>query len=285
MPQIHPTALIGKDVHIGPETLIEAYAVVEDGVRIGSHNRLRTGAYLCSGTEIGNHNDIHMHAVIGHVPQDLSFKNEPTRTVIGHHNQIREFATIHRGTKPGSATVIGDHNYIMAYCHLAHNVTLGNNVIMVNQASLTGYCEVEDGAFLSGMTGFHQFTRIGRLAMVSALSAVNKDIPPYFVCGGRPGVIVGVNSVGLRRAGVSAETRQEIKQAFKLLYRSGLNTAQALAAIKQDLTSVEVSHLVRFIEHSKRGICDAASESDTLRARKSAASLPSADDPEEFSIE
>ena len=293
MPQIHPTTVLGKNVQIGKDTVVEAHVIIEDGVNIGAYNRIRAGAYLCSGTEIGDHNDIHMHAVIGHAPQDLAYQNQPTRTVIGNHNQIREFATLHRGTKPGTATVIGDHNYIMAYCHLAHNVTLGHKVIMVNQASLTGYCEVEDGAFLSGMTGFHQFTRIGRLAMVSALSAVNKDIPPYFVCGGRPGVIVGINSVGLRRAGVSAEVRQEIKQAFRLLYRSGLNTAQALEAIKRDLKSEEVQHLVKFIEASKRGICDAASESDTLRARKGAASLPadlkaglpSAADPEEFPAE
>ncbi len=279
MASVHPTALIGKQVEIGPGTVIDAYVIIEEGVKIGAHNHIRTGAYLASGTQIGDHNDIHMHAVIGHEPQDLAYQNEPTRTLIGNHNQIREFTTIHRGTKPGSATVIGDHNYIMAYCHLAHNVTLGSKVVMVNQASLTGYCEVEDSVFLSGMTGFHQFTRIGRMAMVSALSAVNKDIPPYFVCGGRPGVIVGINVVGLRRAGITADTRQEIKQAFRLLYRSGMNTGQALEAIKRDLKSPEVRHLVDFIEKSKRGICDAASESDTLRARKSAASLPSAGDP------
>ncbi len=285
MSQIHPTAILGKNIEIGLGTVIEAYAVLEDNVKIGAHNRIRTGAYLASGTEIGNHNDIHMHAVIGHTPQDLAFPGQPSKTLIGDHNQIREFATIHRGTKPGSATVIGNHNYIMAYCHLAHNVTLGNRVILVNNASLTGYCEVEDGAFLSGMTGFHQFTRIGRLALVSALSAVNKDIPPFMICGGRPGVAVGINVVGLRRAGIGAEARQEIKQAFKLLYRSGLNTSQALEAIKNSLKSPEAAHLAAFIENSKRGIIDSATAFDTLQARKGAGTIPSAEDSDDFSEE
>lgn len=280
MSKVHPSAIIGKNVSIGSETVIEAYAVIEDNVKIGVHNRIRTGAYLASGTEIGDHNDIHMHAIVGHAPQDLAYKDQPSKTLIGNHNQIREFATIHRGTKEGSATVIGDHNYIMAYCHLAHNILLGNRVILVNNASLTGYCEVEDGAFLSGMTGFHQFTRIGRLAMVSALSAVNKDIPPFFICGGRPGVALGINVVGMRRAGIGPEARQEVKQAFKLLYRSGLNTSQALDAIKNSLKSPEAMHVADFIEKSKRGIIDSASASDTLQARKNAGAIPSSDDSE-----
>jgi UDP-N-acetylglucosamine acyltransferase len=270
--------MIGKNVSIGKGTSVEAHAVLEDGVILGENNRIRMGVFIASGTEIGHHNDIHMHAVIGHEPQDLAYKNEPSKTFIGDHNQIREFATIHRGTKAGTATVIGNHNYIMAYCHLAHNVRLGNKVIMVNNASLTGYCEVDDGAFLSGMTGFHQFSRIGRLAMVRALSAVNKDIPPFIVCGGRPGVAVGINVVGMRRAGIGAEARMEIKQAFKLLYRSGLNTTQALEAIKNSLKSPEAAQLAAFIENSKRGIIDAATDSDTLQARKGAGGLPAAFD-------
>jgi len=269
MSTIHPTAILGKNVVLGPETVIEPYAVIEDDVKLGAGNRIRQGVRICTGTTIGSHNDIHMHAVIGHIPQDLAFKPEPTFTVIGDHNQIREFVTIHRGTKPGSATVIGHHNFIMAYCHLAHNVRLGNKIIMVNNASLTGYCEVDDNAFLSGMTGFHQFTRIGRLALVSALSAVNKDIPPFMICGGRPGMILGMNVVGMRRAGIAAPVRDEIKKAYKLLYRAGLNTSQALETIRAELHSPEVKHLVEFIETSKRGICDAAtSDTDTLKPRK-----------------
>lgn len=272
--QIHPTALVGKNVVMGENNTIGPNVILEDGVKIGSGNILLQGVTLCTGTEIGDNNQIHMHAVIGHAPQDLAYKNEPTFTQIGDSNIIREFVTIHRGTKAATTTHIGDSNYLMAYCHVAHNCKIHNHVIMVNQASLTGHVEVEDRAFLSGMTGFHQFTRIGRLAMVSALSAANKDIPPYMVAGGRPAVVVGINVVGLRRTGVSAAVREEIKKAYKLLYRSGLNTSQALEIIKKDLPSPEVKHLVHFIENSKRGIIDGAGE-DTLKARKSSAEISS----------
>ncbi|MCB9800076.1 MAG: acyl-ACP--UDP-N-acetylglucosamine O-acyltransferase [Candidatus Omnitrophica bacterium] len=275
MNTIHPSAIVGQNVKLGSGNRIDAHVIIEDNVIIGSNNTVRAGAYIAAGTEIKDSNEIHMHAVIGHIPQDISFKNEPSYTRIGSHNQIREFSTIHRGTKPGSATLIGDYNFIMAYCHIAHNCILGNRVIMVNQASLTGYCEVGDNAFLSGMTGFHQFTRIGRLALVSALSAVNKDIPPFMICGGRPGVILGMNVVGMRRAGVLPASRDEIKKAYKLLYRSGLNTTQALEAIKSSLSSPEVTELVQFIENSKRGICDAATGEDSLKPRKNSSAVES----------
>lgn len=266
MSQIHPTAIIGKDVHLGVGNQIGPHVVIEEGVKIGSHNIFHASAYLCRGTEIGSHNEIHMGAVVGHAPQDLAYKGAPTYTKIGDHNQIREYVTIHRGTKPETATVIGNENFIMAYCHIAHNCELGDKIIMVNQASLTGYCTVEDQAFLSGMTGFHQFTRIGRLAMVSALSAVNKDLPPYMVCGGRPAVVLSINVVGLRRAGIPEPVRNEIKKAYRYLYRSGLSISHALEKIKAELTSPEVQHLVQFIESSERGILagGAGEESEEL---------------------
>ena len=271
MSEIHPTAIIGKDVQLEIGNQIGPHVVIEDGVKMGSHNVIHAGAYLCRGTEIGSHNEIHMGAVIGHRPQDLAYQDTVSYTRIGDHNQIREYATIHRGTKPESATVIGNENYIMAYCHIAHNCEIGNKVILVNQASLSGYCKVEDQAFLSGMTGFHQFTRIGRLALVSALSACNKDVPPFMIAGGRPAVVVGINVVGLRRAGIPEAVRSEIKKAYKLLYRSRLTVSSALEKIKAGLCSAEVEHLVRFIESSDRGLLAAGKESeseDLLRPRK-----------------
>jgi len=268
MSNIHPTAIIGNDVSLGPDNEIGPYVIIEDDVQIGTQNRIMAGAHICQGTNIGHKNEIHMRAIVGHAPQDLAYKNEPTFTKIGNANVIREFVTIHRGTKKDSATLIGDHNFLMAYCHVAHNCEIGNHVIMVNQASLTGYCIVEDNAFISGMTGFHQFSRIGRLALVSALSACNKDIPPFMMVGGRPGVVLGTNVVGMRRAGLSADTREEIKQAYKLLYRSGLNVSQALKTIRLNFKSPEVSHLVKFIEDSKRGIVDGAIGEETLNPKK-----------------
>lgn len=270
MSQIHPSVIIGKNVVLGTDNTIGPNVIIEDGVKIGSRNTFLAGAYIAQGTEIGDDNKFHMNAVIGHEPQDVAFKNEPTYTKIGNGNTIREFVTIHRGTKAGSSTVIGNSNYIMAYCHIAHNCQLGNNIIMVNQASLTGHCHVEDRAFLSGMTGFHQFSKIGKLAMVSALSACNKDIPPYVICGGRPGVALGINVVGMRRAGMNAAVREEVKTAYKLLYRSGLNTSQALEEMKKTLHSEEVKHFISFIEASKRGIIDGVgSGAETLNPRKS----------------
>ena len=280
MSEIHASAIIGKQVEIGVNNTIGPNVIIEDGVKLGSHNKILAGAFLARGTEIGNYNTIHMNAVIGHEPQDLAYHGEPTFTRIGSKNILREFVTIHRGTKEGTATVIGDENFIMAYCHIAHNCLLGNNIIMVNQASLTGHCIVENRAFLSGMTGFHQFTRIGTLAMVSALTAINKDIPPYVICGGRPGVAQGINVVGMRRAGIGPKVRAEIKEAYKLLYRSGMNVSQALAAIKNSLKSPEVAHMVAFIEASKRGILDGTAV-ETLSHRKNRSPLE-ADTAEEL---
>jgi len=281
MSEIHPSAIIGKKVEMGADNSIGPNVIIEDGVKIGSHNKILAGAFLARGTELGDYNTIHMQAVIGHEPQDLAYQGQETFTKIGHKNVIREFVTIHRGTKEGTATVIGDSNFLMAYCHIAHNCLLGNNIIMVNQASLTGHCVVEDKAFLSGMTGFHQFTRIGTLAMVSALTAINKDIPPFVICGGRPGVAQGINVVGMRRAGIGPETRMEIKSAYKLLYRSGLNVSQAIAEIKKSLKSPEVAHMVEFIEASKRGILD-SSAIETLSHRKNRAATATEETEEEL---
>lgn len=273
MSEIHPSAIIGKDVQIGVGNRIGPHVIIEDGVRIGSHNIILASAYISRGTEIGSHNEIHMGAVIGHAPQDLAYKGATTYTRIGDHNVIREYVTIHRGTKPGSATVIGNENYIMAYGHVAHNCELGNQIILVNQASLSGYCKVEDQAFLSGMTGFHQFTRIGRLAMVSALSALNRDIPPFITCGGRPALAIGINVVGLRRAGIGARARSEIKRAYKYLYRSRLTVPRALARIKAELSSPEIQHLIQFIESSERGIIAGGKEEKEIFLSKRHAEL------------
>ena len=273
MSEIHPTAMIGNDVELGIGNQIGSHVVIEDGVKIGSHNKIHASVYICKGSQIGNHNEIHMGAILGHTPQDLAYKGAVSYTQIGDRNQIREYVTIHRGTKPESATILGSDNFIMAYCHIAHNCELASKIIMVNQASLTGYCQVEDQAFLSGMTGFHQFTRIGRLSLVSALSACNKDIPPYVICGGRPATVIGVNVVGLRRARIPEPARNEIRQAYKYLYRWGLSVPHALEKIKTEFKSPEIEHFVQFIESSKRGIIagsNAPEEEDegTLLARK-----------------
>ena len=255
MNAIHPTATIGKRAQLGDGNEIGPGCVIEDGAMLGARNRLWMNVYVGPGTTIGDENQLHMGAVVGHLPQDLAFAGAASFTRIGHRNVIREYVTIHRGTKEGTATVIGDDNFFMANAHIAHNCEVGSKVILVNLASLTGYCVIEDGAFLSGIVGLHQFTRIGRLAMISALSAVNKDVPPYMLCGGRPAVIQGLNVVGMRRAGIPAAVRAEIRQAHRFLYRSGLNVPHALEAIERECQSQEVAGLVAFVRASQRGIC------------------------------
>jgi UDP-N-acetylglucosamine acyltransferase len=273
MNTIHPTAMIGKNVQLGGDNEIGPGCVIEDGVVIGSRNKLWMNVYLGPGTTIGDGNQIHMGAIIGHLPQDLAYSGGASFTKIGHRNAIREYTTIHRGTKEGSATVLGDDNFLMANAHLGHNCQVGNRTILTNLATLAGYCEVHDGAVISGMVVVHQFCRIGALAMISGLSAVNKDVPPYLLCGGRPAVIQGVNAVGLRRAGVAPQIREEIKRAYRLLYREGLSVPHAMEAIERECRSPQLKVLLNFVRDSKRGISagigsEEVQEEETLLPRK-----------------
>ena len=251
---IHPSAIIGKGVQLGDGNQIGPGCVLEDGVVLGSRNTLWMHVYLGSGTTVGDGNQIHMGAVLGHLPQDLAFAGGTAYTTIGDRNTIREYVTIHRGTKEGTSTIVGDDNFLMANAHLGHNCQVGHRTILTNLATLAGYCAVEDGAVLSGMVVVHQFVRIGRLAMVSGLSAVNKDVPPYLLCAGRPALIHGLNAVGLRRAGLAPAVREEIKRAYKRLYREGLNVRHALEVIAQECRSPEVQAMVEFVKQAKRGI-------------------------------
>ena len=255
MNTIHPSAIIGKGAQLGDGNQIGPGCVLEDGTTLGAHNKLWMNVYVGPGTTIGNENQIHMGAVIGHLPQDAAFRGGPSSTRIGNRNTIREYVTIHRGTKEGSVTVVGDENFLMANAHLGHDCQVGNRTVLVNAATLAGYCTVEDGAVISGMVVIHQFCRIGQLAMIGGLSAVNKDVPPFMLCGGRPAVIQGLNVVGMRRAGVQAPVREEIKRAYKLLYREGLNVPHALAEIERTCRLAETQALSEFIRQSKRGIC------------------------------
>jgi len=252
---VNPNAQLGEDNEIGPG------CIIEDGVVLGSRNRLWMNVYVGPGTTLGDENQVHMGAVLGHLPQDLAYKGGPTFTRIGSRNTIREYVTIHRGTQDGTATVLGDDNVLMASAHVGHNGHVGHKVVLVNLATLAGHVHVEDGAVLSGMVVVHQFVRIGRLAMISGLSAVNKDVPPYTLCGGRPAVIQGLNVVGLRRASLAPVVREDIKQAYKLLYRSGLNVSQAVETIQQTCTSSEAAQMVEFVKHSKRGLSAGIGES------------------------
>ena len=205
---------------------------------------------------MGQENTVGHGAILGGDPQDFSFNPiTESHIQIGDRNRIREHCTIHRGTQAGTATVIGDDCFVMVGCHLAHNVRLGNRVVMANNVLLAGHVTVDDGAFLGGGCVFHQHIRIGRLAIAQGGGAFGKDIPP-FTLAARVNGIGGLNVVGLRRAGYTAEQRAEIKRAFALLYLSGLNTSQALAAAESQTWGAEASEFFSFVSAAKkRGIC------------------------------
>lgn len=251
---IHPTAVIHDSAQIEPSVQIGPYVVIEQDVVIGANCRIWQNATICQGTTLGEGNQVHMGAVIGHVPQDLAFEGKPSYTKIGNENIFREYTTIHRGTSPGSETVIGNKNFFMALSHAGHNCRIGNENIIANGALLAGHVEMEDKAFISGNCVVHQFVRIGKMAMMSGGSRVNKDIPPFMLLDG-DSLIAAINVVALRRGGLTPANRKAIKQAYEILYRQNLSVSSALeklAALKED---PEIAHLIKFIETSKRGIC------------------------------
>ncbi|MDD4956614.1 MAG: acyl-ACP--UDP-N-acetylglucosamine O-acyltransferase [Candidatus Omnitrophica bacterium] len=250
----HGTAMISRDAEIADTVEIGPGVIIEAGVKIASGVRIMANAYICGGTEIGENTVIYTGAVIGNDPQDHAYKGGPTFTRIGKNNVIREYVTIHRGTAEGSATVVGDDNMLMVQSHLGHNCEIEDNVIIANGALLAGHVKVEKGAFISGNVVFHQFCRVGRYAMIGGFTGVNKDVPPYLLVRG-PSVIRGINLVGLRRAGFTADVIREVKEAYKAMFLSGLSVDDALARIKSGSHSPEIEHFVSFVETSKRKIC------------------------------
>lgn len=253
---LHPTAVIHPDAELGSDVTIGPYAVIEGPASIGDGCEIQAHAVIGGHVEMGKDNLIGYGAIIGGDPQDFAFRPEVRSSVrIGNGNKIREYSTIHRGTTEGTATVIGDGCFLMAGAHLAHNVVLGNHVIIANNALLGGHVQVGEGVFIGGGCVFHQFIRIGRLVICQGASAFSQDIPPFTTAAERNG-IAGLNVVGLRRAGFSAAQRAEIKEAFRLLYRSNMNTTQALASVQELKLGAEAREFFDFVAAAKkRGIC------------------------------
>ncbi|MDR2463639.1 MAG: acyl-ACP--UDP-N-acetylglucosamine O-acyltransferase [Verrucomicrobiales bacterium] len=250
---IHPRAIVHPKAKIGEGTVVGPDAIIDEQVTIGAGCEIRARALITGWTTIGDNNQIGYGAVIGAEPQDLAFKNEESYVRIGSGNVIREYATIHRGTKGGTATVIGDHCYLMANAHLAHNCRLGNHVILVNNVLLGGYVEVRDYAFLGGAVAVHQFVRIGEYVMVRGQTRLGLDVPPYCMAVATNSVR-GLNRVGLKRRGYDRERRRKIEQAYETYFWSGKNRAQALAALDAD---GDVKLFADFIRETRRGICGA----------------------------
>ena len=247
--RVHPDAVIGAGVTIGE------FAVIEPDVVIGAGTRVEPYVFIKRWTTLGERNEISAGTVLGTDPLDKNFKGARSYLRIGNGNVIREHYTISRGTKPESATTIGDENYIMTSGHIAHNCVIGNRTVIASCALIAGYVEVEDQAFVSGGVGVHQFSKIGRLAMIGGNSGINQDVPPFVLVNGFRAAPVGLNLVGMKRAGFSASEIGAIKSAYKLLYRSGLKLEEALARIEADVPTEHTLHLVKFVRSSKRGIC------------------------------
>lgn len=253
---IHPTAVIGKNVELEDGVEIGPYAVIGENVRIGKNTKIESNVFIEKNSEIGENNHIFPYVALGKDPQDLKYKGEETHLKIGNLNKIREFVTIHRGTLAGETTIIGDRNYIMAYSHIAHDCKVGNETILVNGATLAGHVEVYDYATVGAFTGVHQFTRIGRHSYIGGYSVITQDVVPFSrVVGARPTYMLGLNSIGIRRRGFSREVMEVLKNAFKFLFFSDLNTTQAIQKVENELEKTEeVRELIDFINSSKRGI-------------------------------
>jgi UDP-N-acetylglucosamine acyltransferase len=251
---IHSTALVDPRAEIHPEATIGPYVVIDGRICIGRGTRVLAHVVLTGNTEIGEENEIHMGAVIGHTPQDFSYQGGETFLKIGHRNIIREHSQIHRGTAVGSATIIGNDNYFMHHSHVAHNCQIGNQTVIAGGALLAGYVQVEDRAFVSGNCVVHQFVRIGTLAILRGLSRTSRDVPPFCIMDGTH-TVRGLNAVGLRRAGFSADRIRALRQAFGRLFRQKGNLGRALAELRAQPCSSDVGYLLDFIQQSKRGVC------------------------------
>jgi UDP-N-acetylglucosamine acyltransferase len=247
--RVHPDAVIGPGARIGE------FCVIESDVEIGAGCLLEPYVYVKRWTAMGERNEISAGTVLGTDPLDKGFTGERSYLRIGSGNKIREHYTISRGTARESVTRIGDDNYIMTSGHIAHNCQLGNNIVVASCALLAGYVEVEDQAFISGGVVVHQFSKIGRLAMIGGNTRVNSDVPPFFLCAGFNVEARGLNIVGLKRAGYKASDVAALKKAYQLLYRSGLKLEEALARIEAEIPTPETQHLVAFVRRSERGIC------------------------------
>ncbi len=254
---IHPTAIIDPKTEIGEGVDIGPYSVIEKGVFIGEGTKIGSHVVIREGTKIGERCQIFQFSSVGEAPQALAYRGERTSLLIGDHNIIREFVTLHRGTvKGGGKTVIGNDNFIMAYSHIAHDCQIGNQVVMANGATLGGHILIEDYAIIGGLAAIHQFCRIGTHALLSGLTGVSQDVPPYTMAAGSRAKLYGLNTVGLKRHQFSEQAIRALKKAYRIIFRSGLTLEKAMKSVEEDdiFQIPEVRHFVQFIQQTKRGI-------------------------------
>lgn len=252
--QIHPTAVVdpeavlGRDIHIGAYSIVEGNTTIGDGCRLGNRVVVKQQVVL------GRNNELHEGAVVGGRPQHLRAGDEVGGVRIGDANIIREHVTIHRALQPGDETLVGDHNLLMINTHVAHDCRLGNHTIIANNVMLAGHIEIEDRAYLSGGVGIHQFLRIGRYAMVGGMGHIKADAPPYVLIDGDSNKVVGLNVIGLRRGGFTSAEIDQIKAAYRVIYRQGLRWQEVLERLATEFAAGPAAHFHTFLAESKRGI-------------------------------
>ncbi len=277
MTQIHPSAYVSHKAELGRDVTIGPFSIVEDDVFVGNDCRLEGHVTIKSGTALGAHNHVAEGAVLGGVPQHTKAGSELGTLLIGNGNRIREYVTIHRGLTPSSCTKIGDGNMIMVNAHVAHDCHIGNNTVIVNNVMLAGHIVVGNGAYFGGAAGVHQFCRIGRLAMIGGQAHVSQDVPPFVMVDGISNEIVGLNVVGLRRAGVTRDEIKDLKAAYRLIYRSGLLWKDMLEVLRNTFKSGPAAEFHPFLSIGERGFVH---ERKTPRgASLKLADAPDVDDP------
>lgn len=253
--QIHPTAIVDPRAELGVGTVVGPYCIVEADVMLGRDCWLQHHVTLSGPTRAGVKNKFYAYCSIGQQTQDLKYRGEPTYLEIGNENTFREFVTVNRSTTADGKTRIGSCGNFLAYSHIGHDCTVGDAVVFSNNGTLAGHVQIGDHANIGGLTAIHQFCRIGRFAITGGCSKIVQDVPPFMIADGNPAEIRGINLVGLERNGFAPESVKQIKEAFRLIYRSKYNTRQAVEAIAQELpATAEIKQILEFIAASERGI-------------------------------
>ena len=260
MATVHPTAIVDAGAELAATVTVGPYAVIGPGVRVGEGTRIGAHCVIEGPTVIGRDNVIHAHAALGLAPQDMKYRGEPTQLIVGDRNTVFQFCTFSRGTAQDlGITRVGDDNWIMAYVHLAHDVQLGSHTVLANNATLAGHVHVGDWAIVGGLSGIHQFCKVGAHVMLGFQSHVSQDVPPFMTAAGNPLAVAGFNAEGLRRRGFSRERIALVKQMHRLLYRESLTlekAREAMAALRGTVEGgdADVEALLTFIAGATRGI-------------------------------